>query len=90
MRKPKILTDEQQIAVIDAAVAQGWRITRVDTQIGNPQFFGSFATVHFAKQIAPPFPPEQIRYDGFETATQEWGCGLAAGRHARDLMEGQP
>lgn len=89
--KPKIFDDERQIAALDAAVANGWRITKVETMISNPLYaVGSYATVHLSKEIATPYPPEPIRYDGFETCTQEWGCGLAAGQHARDLMGGAP
>lgn len=88
MTKPKLFTDEQQIAVIDRAVTDGWRIMRVDLMVGNPSFSGSFATVVFAKEIAPPYPSNDlIRYDGFETVTQEFGCGFKAGNYAADLMK---
>lgn len=87
MTKPRIISDQEQIAAIDAAVSDGWRITSVYLNFVNPMFGGSSAHIVFSKEIAPPWVDEPVLYPGFQTITQEWGCGLVAGRHAKGIME---
>lgn len=87
MTKPRLFTDEEQIAVIDGAVADGWTVQQVDisADVG--------CTVKFARLVKRPDYPDRpasdpYRFPSLETVTQEWGCGLAAARHAKDIMDG--
>lgn len=80
MPNPRIITDAEQIAVIEQAVAEGWSISSVD--IGP----NSDGVVTFSKIVRRPDHPSHV-FAGFETVTQEWGCGLSACRHAKDMMQ---
>jgi hypothetical protein len=87
MSELRYVTDEEQIAAIDHAVESGWSIRRIDI---GPAADGvvTFSYVKRPENPASP-PPESFAYTfpGYKTVTLEWGCGLAACWHAKDIMD---